>query len=82
MTKLRLFELYQYDKVVFLDSDTLITRRMDGIFDDSAAQIQQNKGDKSPEKMPADEGAQPETYLFAGNAGTYYAGIDCIYDWC
>ncbi|RDW76140.1 hypothetical protein BP5796_06961 [Coleophoma crateriformis] len=77
LTKLRLFELYQYDKVLFLDSDTLITRRMDGIFDDSAAQLQQNKGNHSPEKAPEDEGPQPATYLFAGNAGS--GGFDHVY---
>ena len=45
LTKLRLFELVQYDKILFLDSDTLITKRMDNIFDDPAAQLQQNLGD-------------------------------------
>lgn len=70
LTKLRLFELVQYDKVLFLDSDTLITKPMDAIFDDPAAQIQQNLGDTSEKKAPSDEGPQPKTYLFAGNAGS------------
>jgi len=70
LTKLRLFELVQYDKILFLDSDTLITKRMDNIFDDPAAQLQQNLGDDSAEKSPPDEGKQPSTYLFAGNAGS------------
>jgi alpha-N-acetylglucosamine transferase len=69
LTKLRLFELYQYDKVLFLDSDTLIMKRMDGIFGDPAARIQQNRGDHSEKLAPADEGPQPSTYVFAGNAG-------------
>jgi alpha-N-acetylglucosamine transferase len=60
----------QYDKLLFLDSDTLVTQRMDGIFDDEAAQVIQNKGDKSAKASPPDEGPQPESYLFAGNAGS------------
>ena len=69
LTKLRLFELVQFDKLVFLDSDTLVTRRLDGIFEDEAAQLQQNLGNPSAETSPADEGIQPSTYLFAGNTG-------------
>ncbi|KAL3425302.1 glycosyl transferase family 8 [Phlyctema vagabunda] len=69
LTKLRLFEMYQYDKVLFLDSDTLITRPMDDIFDDPAAQEQKNLGGIG-KKAPDDEGKQPETYIFAGNAGS------------
>lgn len=69
LTKLRLFEQYQYDKILFLDSDTIITRRMDGIFEDPAANVQKNLGDNSGNRAPADEGPQPETYVFAGNAG-------------
>lgn len=30
LTKLRLFEMIEYDKVAFFDSDTLITRPIDG----------------------------------------------------
>jgi len=77
LTKLRLFEQTQYDKILFLDSDTLITKSMDGIFEDTAAQVQTNLGDDSPKKRPLDEGSQPETYLFAGNAGS--GGYDHAY---
>ncbi|KAH8750442.1 nucleotide-diphospho-sugar transferase [Hyaloscypha finlandica] len=77
LTKLRLFELVQFDKVLFLDSDTIITKRMDGIFDDPAAQSQKNLGDSSENKSPTDEGQQPSTYLFAGNAGS--GGYDHVY---
>lgn len=77
LTKLRLFEQVQYDKMLFLDSDTLITKPMDGVFDDDAAQVQKNLGDASEKKSPADEGVQPSTYLFAGNAGS--GGYDHVY---
>lgn len=70
LTKLRLFELYQYDRLFFLDSDTLVTRRIDGVFEDPAASVQQNLGDTSGGKVKDDEGPQPKTYVFAGNAGS------------
>ncbi|KAI9729516.1 MAG: hypothetical protein M1818_008488 [Claussenomyces sp. TS43310] len=77
LTKLRLFELVQYDKILFLDSDTLITRRMDGIFQDEAAFVQKNLGSTDSKVAPPDEGPQPSTYLFAGNAGS--GGFDHTY---
>jgi alpha-N-acetylglucosamine transferase len=38
MTKLRLWELVQYDRIIFLDADMLLLKPMDGIFNDPAAQ--------------------------------------------
>jgi alpha-N-acetylglucosamine transferase len=77
LTKLRFFELTQYDKVLFLDSDMLITRRIDGIFDDPASEVQKNLGDLSEKTSPPDEGAQPSEYIFAGNSGS--GGYDHAY---
>jgi alpha-N-acetylglucosamine transferase len=56
--------------MLFLDSDSLIMRRMDGIFEDPAADLQINKKDTSGRNVMTDEGPQPETYIFAGNAGS------------
>ncbi|KAL3420064.1 hypothetical protein PVAG01_08563 [Phlyctema vagabunda] len=69
LTKLHLFDLTEYEKVLFLDSDTLLTRRMDDIFFDPATEVINNKGDTSEGATPLDEPAQPKTYMFAGNAG-------------
>ncbi|TKA75326.1 hypothetical protein B0A49_03610 [Cryomyces minteri] len=38
MTKLRAWELTQYSRILFLDGDTILTRPLDGVFDDPAAQ--------------------------------------------
>lgn len=67
LSKLHIFELEQFDKVAFFDTDTLILKPMDGIFDDAAAMVASNLGDAA--KAPEDEGPQPQQYLFAGNAG-------------
>ncbi|RDW64045.1 hypothetical protein BP5796_10547 [Coleophoma crateriformis] len=69
LTKLRLFQLTEFEKVLFLDSDTLLTRPMDGIFEDPAARPTKNKGATAEDEAPEDEGAQPREYIFAGNAG-------------
>ncbi|KAH8749850.1 nucleotide-diphospho-sugar transferase [Hyaloscypha sp. PMI_1271] len=70
LTKLRLFELTQYEKVLFLDSDTLVTRRLDGIFEDPSAQLQKNLGVVDKQTAPDDEPPQPSEYIFAGNSGS------------
>jgi alpha-N-acetylglucosamine transferase len=69
LTKLRLYEMVQYDKVIFFDSDTVITRPVDGIFDDPASRIQKNLGNSSETMSPADEGEQPTEYVWAGTTG-------------
>ncbi|CAK4029790.1 glycosyltransferase family 8 [Lecanosticta acicola] len=40
MTKLRIWELTQFDKICFLDADTILFQPLDGVFDDPAAQFQ------------------------------------------
>ncbi|KAI9761307.1 MAG: hypothetical protein M4579_001097 [Chaenotheca gracillima] len=63
LTKLRMFQLTQFDRIMYLDSDMLITRRMDGIFDDEAANFTYNVNDTALAK--ADEGPQPSSFVFA-----------------
>jgi alpha-N-acetylglucosamine transferase len=67
MTKLRVFQLVEYEKVLLMDCDIVVTQRLDAIFDDPAAQITDNFGD--PAKVMADEAPQPKRYLMAGNSG-------------
>ena len=67
MAKLHLFNLTQYQRILFLDSDILVVKRMDGIFEDPAARVQHNRN--KPENAPVDEGVQPATYVFAGVSG-------------
>lgn len=67
MTKLRVFQLVEYEKVLLLDCDIVVTQRLDAIFDDPAAQVAENLGDT--EKIMDDEAPQPSTYLMAGNCG-------------
>ncbi|MCJ1279427.1 hypothetical protein MMC21_007251 [Puttea exsequens] len=70
MTKLRIASWYHFDRVMFLDVDTILTQPLDGIFHDPAARVRKNlqlhirKNDTEAFKL--DEGDQPRTYVFAG----------------
>lgn len=65
MSKLRAFSSLEdtYDRILFLDLDTIITRRLDGVFDDAAA-ISTSPTDR--ERAAGNEGALPDEYVYAG----------------
>lgn len=64
LTKLRLWELTQFERICFLDGDTVLTRSIDGIFDDPAVQTQQTGSNE--DAIKDDEWRQPSRYAFAG----------------
>ena len=61
MVKLRLWELQEYDRILFMDSDTMLARPMDDIFDEPGAQWQ-----GSMNNTVADEGQLAPEYVMAG----------------
>ncbi|KAK1081370.1 hypothetical protein LTR33_004741 [Friedmanniomyces endolithicus] len=63
LTKLRLFQLVQYTKILFVDADTLVTKPLDSVFHDERT-LTQATG-MNPEKIQQDEGVLPRTYMFA-----------------
>ena len=65
MTKLRVFQQTEYEKMLYIDADMLITRRMDAIFEDESTRIQEpNKElDNQNETAPL-----PPSYMLAGQA--------------
>lgn len=63
LTKLRLFQLVDYSKILFIDADTLVTAPLDGVFFDEAALTQGTKA--NPDAIQADEAPLPRTYMFA-----------------
>ena len=62
MTKLRLFQFTEYDRILFLDADTFVLKPLDGIFSDRAATSRKTK---SAVRIMPDEAPLPESYLFA-----------------
>jgi len=62
MVKLRLFQLTEYDRILFLDADTFLLKPLDGVFSDIAAMPRKTK---SMAQVMPDEAPLPESYLFA-----------------
>jgi len=62
MVKLRLFQLHEYDRILFLDSDTFLLGPLDGVFDDLAARPRETL---DVAKIEPDEAPLPSTYLFS-----------------
>ena len=63
MTKLRVFQQTQYEKILLLDADVLPVRRLDGVFQDPATEIVEPLYDR---KREGDQIPLPATYMFAG----------------
>lgn len=63
MTKLRVFQQTQYEKILLLDADILPVRRLDGVFRDPATEIVAPLREKMRE---GDRVPLPPTYMFAG----------------
>jgi alpha-N-acetylglucosamine transferase len=63
MVKLHLWEMVEFDRVLFLDSDIILRRSLDGIFAEEAALPKSVLHDV---KLRDDEGTLPEEYVMAG----------------
>lgn len=74
-TKLRLLEMTEYDRILFIDADTLITRPVDGIFNDPniraphPAQLQRKTTIKSDEMA-----LLPAEYVFVARSDNALIG--------
>lgn len=66
MSKLNVFHLTQFSKVLLLDSDIVVFKRLDGIFSEPETTIQENRG--VAENALPDEGSQPTRYLMAADS--------------
>ncbi|KAL6707317.1 hypothetical protein ACN47E_004305 [Coniothyrium glycines] len=75
MSKLRVWQMTQYDRILMLDSDVMLLHPLDGVFDDPAAQIRPTVDEdedrefpetNNPTKFTPIEGIElPSTYLLA-----------------
>ena len=71
-TKLRVFEIIEYDRILFIDADTLIQSKIDGIFHEPEVQ----RPDKTLFSRPrnTDELPLPENYVFAARSDNGLTG--------
>jgi alpha-N-acetylglucosamine transferase len=68
-SKLRLLQLTDYDRILYMDNDMLLTKCLDDIFHEPVVQEMQNIKDIKSE-IKEDEGGLPSTYLFVGVSDT------------
>lgn len=66
--KLRLFEMVEYDRILYLDADTLITEPIDGIFDEAAIRTPAKTLLDRAAHIKADESQLPAQYVFAARS--------------
>ncbi|KAH9840460.1 glycosyltransferase family 8 protein [Teratosphaeria destructans] len=64
LTKFRLWELTQFERIAFIDADMFVFRNIDDIFDDPAVLVQQTCEDSG---VPIPAGL-PASFVFAGYA--------------
>jgi alpha-N-acetylglucosamine transferase len=74
-TKLRLFEMTQYDRILFIDADTLITRPVDAIFDEPSIRAPYSALLNRKKAVKSDEiGVLPAEYVFAARSDNALTG--------
>lgn len=69
LAKLRLWQMVEWQKICFIDADTLVTGNLDGVFWDEATLTQATGAD--PAAILEDEGPLPRTYMFATHADSF-----------
>jgi alpha-N-acetylglucosamine transferase len=74
-TKLRLFDMVEYDRILFLDADTFITRPIDGIFDEPIFRTPYKTLLDRRGHIKSDEFALvPSEYMFAARSDNALTG--------
>ena len=71
-TKLRLFEMIEYDRILFIDADTLIQSKIDGIFHEP--DVQRPVKTLSSRPKNTDEFPLPENFVFAARSDNGLTG--------
>jgi alpha-N-acetylglucosamine transferase len=64
-TKLRLLEMVEYDRILFIDADTLLTRPIDDIFDEPVVRDPAETKFHRTRQILSDEAQLPAQYVFA-----------------
>jgi alpha-N-acetylglucosamine transferase len=73
-TKLRLLEMVQYDRILYIDADTLLTRPIDGVFDEPMVRDPAETRFDRLSMIRGDEAPLPANYMFAARSDNGLAG--------
>lgn len=68
--KIRLFEMTDYDRILYMDTDMLLTKSMDGIWDEPSTQQIRTTISNNATLIKSDEAPLPPSYLFTGVSDT------------
>ncbi|PHH73892.1 hypothetical protein CDD80_3512 [Ophiocordyceps camponoti-rufipedis] len=71
-SKLRLFEMTQYERIIFLDADCLVRGKVDGLFDD--VQVREAAPVLSTQQTRTDEAPLPAQYMFGARSDNHLTG--------
>jgi len=75
MTKIRLFEMTDYDRILFIDADTLLTRQIDGVFEETMVrEPSRTRFEKGGKAVRGDEDLLPAEYIFASRSDNAFGG--------
>ncbi|QSZ33637.1 hypothetical protein DSL72_005205 [Monilinia vaccinii-corymbosi] len=73
-TKLRIFELIEYERVLFLDADTLLVAPIDAIFEQAMIQTPMTSLLHRTRELKRDEKPLPSNYTFAARSDNAFSG--------
>ena len=73
-TKLRIFEMVDYERILFIDADTLIVEPLDGIFDEVMIQNPMTSLLHRTKEVKHDEKPIPSNYTFAARSDNAFSG--------
>ncbi|KAF2656260.1 glycosyltransferase family 8 protein [Lophiostoma macrostomum CBS 122681] len=73
-TKLRVFEMTEYKRILFIDADTLITGHLGDIFDEPEVNTLAPTLSSRKEQMRKDESPFPTQWLFAARSDNQFTG--------
>jgi alpha-N-acetylglucosamine transferase len=72
--KLRLWEMMQYDRILYMDADTTLTGPIDAIFDEEIVKTPGTTLSFRKEQIKGDEAPLPANYLFAARSNNEFSG--------
>ncbi|QDS71694.1 hypothetical protein FKW77_008304 [Venturia effusa] len=67
-TKLRLLQMTEYDRILFIDADGILTRPIDGIFDEEIAKVPAKTKFMLKSRVRGDEAQMPANYIFTARS--------------
>jgi alpha-N-acetylglucosamine transferase len=72
--KLRLWEMVQYNRILYMDADTTLTSPIDSIFDEEIVRIPATTLPSRKAYIKRDEAPLPANYLFAARSNNEFTG--------